>query len=239
MNMVIDAGNTRTKVGIFEGASLKHKEVFADAGAAKEFFGRFPVDHLMISSVTDDGAKLIRLIQVHGSTLQLTPSLPLPIKNNYDSSTTVGADRLAAACGAWDLFPNEASLVIDCGTCINYECVDSNGHYLGGAISPGIRIRFHAMHQLTARLPLGEVAADIPLIGNTTMRSLQSGVMHGVMEEIKGISARYRQDYPGIRVILTGGDAHFFEKGMKPPIFAAPELVLMGLNSILVHNVNR
>ncbi len=237
MNMVIDAGNTRTKVGIFEGALLKAKEVFADVDAAKGFFGKFQVDHLMISSVTAVGTQFSELIKVRGSILHLSPSLALPINNNYASSSTLGSDRLAAACGAWHLFPHEASLVIDFGTCINYECINPQGQYLGGAISPGVTIRFQVMHQLTHRLPLAEASTATPLIGNNTIGCLQSGVMNGVLEEIKGISARYRQEYPGIRVILTGGDTHFFEKGMKPPIFVAPELVLMGLNSILLHNV--
>ncbi len=238
MNMVIDAGNTRTKVGIFEGALLKQKEVFADAGAAKRFLCEFQPDHLMISSVTGAGAQLGGMVKVLGRIFHLAPSLPLPIQNSYTTPATLGADRLAAACGARQMFPNEAILVIDCGTCINYECVDAQGHYLGGSISPGVRMRFGAMHQHTDRLPLGEAASETPLTGNTTILSLQSGVMIGVQEEIKGISTRYRQDYPGIRVILTGGDAHFFEKEMKPPIFVSPELVLMGLNSILLHNVN-
>ncbi len=238
MNMVIDAGNTRTKVGIFEGASLKQNEVFADVGAAKGFLGEFQVNHLLISSVTRAGSELGGIVNTLGRTFHLTPSLPLPIQNSYATPATLGADRLAAACGAWQMFPKEAILVIDCGTCINYECIDAHGHYLGGAISPGVRMRFRAMNQQTDGLPLGEAVKDAPLTGNTTIGCLQTGVMNGVEEEIKGISSRYRQGYPGIRVILTGGDAHFFEKGMKPPIFVAPELILMGLNSILLHNVN-
>ncbi len=239
MNMVIDAGNTRTKVGIFERATLKQKEVFTDTDAAKQFLSELQVNHLLISSVTNSGTELVGLVKVLGRTVRLAPSLPIPIQNAYATPNTLGADRLAAACGAWQMFPNEAVLVVDCGTCINYECVDAQGRYLGGAISPGVRMRFRAMNELTDLLPLGEAAADVPLTGNTTLQCLQTGVMNGVQEEINGICARYRQDYPDIRVILTGGDVHFFEKGMKPPIFAAPELVLIGLNSILLHNVNR
>jgi len=164
--------------------------------------------------------------------------MPIPLQIDYATTDTLGVDRLAAACGAWSLFPGRSSLVIDIGTCINYEFVESGGRYKGGAISPGIRMRFEAMHRHTAQLPMAEPLASVPTIGDSTITCLQSGVMNGVFEEIKGIISRYQRDYPGIGVILCGGDAHFFENNLKPFIFVAPELVLIGLNSILLHNVD-
>jgi type III pantothenate kinase len=236
MNLVIDVGNTRTKVGIFEGAWMRQIKVFASSTAVQEFVQALEIENMIISSVTDEGTTLGALARVRGRRLSLTPSLPIPIQNRYATPHTLGADRLAAACGAWSLYPGEPSLVIDFGTCINYEFVNGQGEYMGGAISPGAAMRFQAMHQMTDRLPLGEPRKDFPLTGNTTLECLESGVMNGMLEEINGLSARYRRDNPGIRVILTGGDAHFFEKLMNPPIFVAPDLVLTGLNSILLHN---
>jgi type III pantothenate kinase len=236
MNMVIDAGNTRTKVGIFEGALMRQIEVFASIAEAKDFVRALEVENLIISSVTDDGTAISASANVRRLRLSLTPSLPVPIQNRYATPQTLGADRLAAACGAWSMYPGENSLVIDFGTCINYEFVNARGEYMGGAISPGVAMRFQAMHQMTARLPLGESRKEFPLTGSTTMECLESGVMNGIREEINGLAARYKSDCPGIRVILTGGDSHFFEKLMNPPIFVAPDLVLTGLNSILLHN---
>lgn len=215
---------------------MRQIEVFASIADAKDFVRALVVENLIISSVTEDGTAIGTSANVRGRRLSLTPSLPVPIQNRYATPQTLGADRLAAACGAWSLYPGEASLVIDFGTCINYEFVNAQGEYLGGAISPGIAMRFQAMHGMTDRLPLGKGTKDFTLTGNTTMSCLESGVMNGIWEEINGLSARYRRDNPGIRVILTGGDAHFFEKLMNPPIFVAPDLVLTGLNSILLHN---
>lgn len=238
MNLVIDAGNTRTKIGIFEEASLKSTHVFEARNSARNFLKGMAADHALISSVSDEGESLASYLSVTGRLMKLTPGLSLPLENNYDTPGTLGADRLAAACGAWQMFPGQSSLVIDCGTCINYEFIHRDGYYAGGAISPGISMRLRAMHEMTSRLPLVSPATEAPLTGTNTKQCLQSGVMNGVLEEIKGIMGRYREADPGIRVILTGGDAHFFEKPLKPFIFVAPELVLTGLNSILLHHVH-
>ena len=238
MNMVIDAGNSLTKIGIFEKDRLHRKEEFTSPEEVKKFLHAFPVQHLILGSVTRVQEEILLFAKVSGTQMILTHNLPIPITNTYATPETLGVDRLAAACGAWLHYPREASLVIDAGTCINYEFINANGEYIGGAISPGVNMRFQSMHQLTARLPSISPRQGVSLVGNSTASCLQSGVMNGVLEEINGISARYRKDHPGIRVILTGGDAHFFEILMKPPIFVAPDLVLQGLNSILSHNVN-
>jgi len=145
---------------------------------------------------------------------------------------------LAGACGAIQLFPSENNLVIDAGTCITYDFVDSGSNFLGGGISPGLMMRFQAVHTFTAKLPLVSPTADARLIGESTESSIQSGVVNGVIAEIEGIIRRYEEKFPGLRVILCGGDAGFFENQLKASIFAIPDLVLIGLNSILIHNVN-
>jgi type III pantothenate kinase len=238
MNLVIDAGNTRTKVGIFEEASLKAFKVFENRDAARDFLLGLEAKYALISSVTREGDSLASALKLSGRMFKLTSELTLPINNMYGTPATLGADRLAAACGAWQMFPGQSSLVVDCGTCINFEFVHREGYYAGGAISPGISMRFRAMHEMTNRLPLGSPTDEAPLTGANTIQCLQSGVMNGVLEEIKGTIGRYQEANPGIRVILTGGDGHFFEKPLKPFIFVAPELILTGLNSILLHNVH-
>ncbi|HEY5825470.1 MAG TPA: type III pantothenate kinase, partial [Cyclobacteriaceae bacterium] len=157
--------------------------------------------------------------------------------NGYATPTTLGVDRIAAVCGALEIYPNGNCLVVDTGTCINYEFIDAKGEYLGGAISPGIHMRLEAMHKFTARLPLVTNNPDAQLIGNSTATCMQSGVTNGVIAEIEGIITRYSHLYPDLGVILSGGDYSLFENKLKPSIFVAPELVLSGLNRILLHNV--
>jgi type III pantothenate kinase len=236
MNMVIDAGNTFTKVGIFEKESLKKKEVFRADSELQSFLQKFQVENALISSVAGNENEIASWSRA-GHTIVLSHDTPLPIQNHYAASVSLGVDRIAAACGAWLLFTHQNSLVIDVGTCINYEFISKEGAYFGGAISPGVRMRFESMHQFTEKLPVATAVSNAPLTGNDTSSCLQSGVMNGMLEEIKGIILRYTNQYPGVRVILCGGDAHFFENHLKPSIFVAPELVLLGLNSILLHNV--
>ena len=148
-------------------------------------------------------------------------------------------DRIASACGAFQLFPRENTLSIDAGTCITYEFTDADGNYRGGGISPGLNMRFKAVHTFTAKLPLISAKQNAPLVGNTTETSIQSGVINGLIAEIDGIIDRYQREFGAVRVILCGGDTRFFENQLKASIFASPELVLIGLNSILNYNVTR
>lgn len=237
MNMVVDVGNTFTKVGIFEKDSLQRKEMFDAVGELQHFLFHTPAENLLISSVTIGLNEIASWSIAARRKIILHPELPLPIQNRYTTPASLGVDRLAAACGAKLTFPDQDCLVVDIGTCINYEFVNKEGEYLGGAIAPGIKMRFEAMHHYTAKLPVAMSTETPPLIGNSTIGCLQSGVMNGIREEINGTIQRYDIQYPGIRVILCGGDAHFFENHLNPTIFVAPDLVLIGLNSILLHNV--
>lgn len=236
MNIAVDAGNTLTKVGIFEGHILNQKEVFKSRADTEEYLKKTAADHIIVSSVTLDPYEILSWSIVKGRKVVLHHQLKLPIRIGYSTPATLGIDRIAAACGAYALYPGQPTLVLDIGTCLNYEFVDASGVYQGGAISPGIGLRFEAMHTLTAKLPLGTISESPALIGNSTLTCLQSGVMNGMTEEINGIIARYDQTYPGLRVILCGGDSRFFENHCKRPIFVAPDLVLTGLNSILLYH---
>lgn len=233
MNLVVDIGNSSSKVGIFEKDHLLRKEVFTAAEAMHAFVSSVEVEHAIVGSVTGETFSP----PVKGKLIHLNAQTALPITNGYRTPKTLGVDRLAAACGAWAMFPGEASLVIDAGTCINMEYISADGTYGGGSISPGVRMRFEAMHTLTARLPLAQPVEAPSLTGNDTISSLQSGVMVGILMEMQGAIGRYQEFNPGLRVILCGGDSHFFENHLKPPIFVAPDLVLMGLNRILLHHV--
>jgi type III pantothenate kinase len=237
MNIVIDAGNTFTKLGIFENDKLNEKHAFERDDGLADFLRKTPVENILVSSVSPGAPQLLSWSIASGKRLILKASLPLPIENHYATPGTLGVDRLAAACGAHFLFPRQDCLVIDAGTCINYEFINKEGQYFGGGISPGVRMRFEAMHHHTASLPLAPAVGSPKLIGSSTIECLQSGVMNGVLGELQGTISRYSAQYPDVRVILCGGDAHFFEKDINPSIFVAPDLVLIGLNSILLHNV--
>lgn len=239
MNIVIDDGNTRTKLACFQDHGDKiEPHVCQTSDDIKAFLQGRSFHNALVSSVRGRADEILSWIQTSGKKIQLSSSMSLPLKIRYRTPGTLGVDRIAAAAGAIELFPGRNCLVIDAGTCITYEFVNSNAEYLGGAISPGIRMRFEAMHNLTAKLPLATAVKDPPLIGTGTDESLQSGVMNGASEEIEGIIGRYQSEFDNLCVILCGGDAGFFENIGKPSIFVAPNLVLYGLKSILIHHVS-
>lgn len=238
-NLVVDIGNTSSKVGIFKQHKLVEEKVFADHAALKKYLVGVPAQAAIIASVSKTYDSILPALAHIPNTITLTHNLPLPIFNLYATPDTLGVDRLAGVCGARQMFPDEPCLVIDSGTCITYDFISEKGEYLGGAISPGLYLRLRSMHEFTARLPLVTIEGDIPLIGSSTKSCMQSGALNGMRAEIDGTIERYRQDYPKIRVILCGGDTHFFENNLKGTIFAVQNLVLKGLNSILLHNVSQ
>lgn len=237
MNIVVDYGNSSAKVGIFEGTVLREKRIFREEDALQQFLQNFPAVHFIISSVNADAARVASWTAAQKKFV-LHHSLPLPIRNLYATPKTLGVDRLAGVCGAQQLFPDSPCLVIDAGTCITYDFLDRTGAYHGGGISPGLNMRFEAMYTFTARLPLVQATDTVDLIGNSTETCMQSGVIYGLLEEVDGIIRRYQEKFEGLQVILCGGDALFFENKLKASIFASPELVLSGLNSILIYNVS-
>jgi type III pantothenate kinase len=147
-------------------------------------------------------------------------------------------DRLALAAAATQQCPNTNTLIIDAGTCITYDFVDANAQYLGGAISPGLQMRYNALHNQTAQLPLLQPSDTNSYIGSTTDTSIHSGVVHGIVQEIQGVISTYSSDYSDLTVILTGGDANFLRKQFKISIFANSNFLLEGLNFLLDYNTN-
>ncbi|HZI24222.1 MAG TPA: type III pantothenate kinase [Chryseolinea sp.] len=237
MNLVLDYGNSFAKVGVFENHQLKQSLTFSDKEKLNFFLQNFSAENFILSSVSHEPSSILEWISHVKRKFILSPSLPLPVQNLYATPQTLGVDRIAGVCGAHQKFPAQDCLVIDAGTCVTYDFLDKKGNYYGGGISPGLKMRFQAMSVFTAKLPLANIIDDPPLIGNTTETCLQSGAINGMTEEINGIITRYQQEFEGLRVILCGGDARFFENKLKAPIFALPELVLSGLNSILIYNV--
>lgn len=235
-NLAIDIGNTRIKVGLFSDHQLLNVLVDPDLKDLPGLVDENAVDEIMVCSVRSDlddfetKAGLNRVTRLDSNT-------PLPINNRYKTPLTLGMDRLAAAAGAFYLYPNHNCLVIDAGTTITYDFISHKGDYLGGGISPGVELRFKALNQHTRRLPHVQVSnEDFPLIGRDTRGSLVSGVLNGVLAEIEGIVRTYGQKFTNLKVVLCGGDAAFFESRIKAPIFVVPHLVLIGLNSIMLYH---
>jgi type III pantothenate kinase len=238
VNLVIDYGNSSAKVGIFNQHMLTSQHVFPSLEKLKEFIQHFSAENLIISSVTAD-PKIISEWANANRKFILHHTLPIPIHNRYATPSTLGVDRLAGVCGAEHLFPNENCLVIDAGTCITFDIIDKDRNYLGGSISPGLNMRFQAVNTFTAKLPLVHpVDQQAELIGNSTESCIQSGIMNGILAETDGLIIQYQKKFSDLRVILCGGDTVFFENNLKASIFAIPDLVLSGLNSILIYNVN-
>jgi type III pantothenate kinase len=169
--------------------------------------------------------------------LEFNHNTILPINNSYQTPGTLGKDRIAAVVGASSLFPGEDLLIIDAGTCITFDFINAQKEYFGGAISPGINLRFNCLHNFTGNLPLVHPVAETKLIGDSTESSLLSGVINGIREEVDGIINRYKLSFPKLKVVFTGGDIKYFDKYLKNNIFAVENLVLLGLKDILHYNV--
>ncbi len=238
MNLVVDAGNTFSKIGWFEGHELRRFEARLTFPELRDVLQRTPVEHIIFSSVSHEVEKIRHAFQPGVPILALSSQTPVPIVKEYDTPDTLGTDRLAAAVGAMEIFAKEDCLVIDMGTCITYDLVDRAGRFRGGAISPGLRMRFGAMHSFTQRLPLIEPESEAPLLGKSTRQSMLSGVMNGMAAELNGLVAAHRALSPECRVVLCGGDAPYFESKFQLPVSSVPELVLIGLNCILNYNVD-
>ncbi len=243
MNLIIDIGNSQIKVAIFRNRKIL-KNIIVDRFNQKllrDLKTQYPeLTHAILCSVADRDEKLIQLLKKEFELfIELNYLTPIPLMNLYESKESLGQDRLAAAVGANYLFPGSDLLVIDAGTAITYDMVDSQNHYLGGNISPGLEIRFRSLHEFTQKLPLVNISDNWPLIGKTTEEAIQAGVQSGVIYEMDTMIDRIRDQYVDCKVILTGGDSFFFDQKLKNTIFVMYELTLLGLNRILEYNAEK
>lgn len=240
MNLCIDIGNTRVKLAFFSEEGLLQKVYVWDKMKWKKLEAKieeYRVERAIISSVRRKNKKWLHRLAQWVNVVVLKAKTPLPIGNAYHSPKTLGRDRLAAVVGAHHLYPDEDILVIDAGTCITYDYLSAAGVYEGGSISAGLNLRYRALYDFTARLPLLQKEPLKGLTGKDTVSSIQTGVQQGLVFEMEGFIQAYSAQCPTLRVVLTGGDAAYFESQLKSQIFAHPYLVLIGLNKILNYNV--
>lgn len=242
VKLVLDVGNTRTKIAVFIGdtiietRTIKGKFI-SDLGRLIQLHGNPVASIVATVAATEQELRPELEAVIPGKLLFIRSGLKLPVKNNYKTPQTLGHDRLANACGAWKYNQNKNSLVIDLGTCIKYDFIDATGAYHGGAISPGLAMRYKALTRFTGQLPYFKPVEEFPaLIGQSTESSIRSGVENGILEELKGTIAQYRTQFDPLDVILTGGDHPKFADKLKSAIFVAPNLTLNGLKEILDYN---
>ncbi|MCK5281096.1 MAG: type III pantothenate kinase [Cyclobacteriaceae bacterium] len=238
MNICIDIGNTKAKIGFFSNNELLEvKQNITDRGIIKIIKAHNP-EHVVISSVRKGIGKIVESCSKTADTIVFDHLTPAPVKSLYKTPQTLGVDRIAAVVGAALLYKHQNCLIIDMGTCITYDLIDKSATYHGGGISPGVDMRMKAMHKFTSRLPVIAAKGQPELIGKTTKECMLSGAIIGTQAELEGIINRYKQFFDDLAIIFCGGDANFFETKIKDHIFAIPNLVLIGLNQILRFNLN-
>ncbi len=240
MNLVIDIGNTLVKMAVFQQSKFLKKKICLKQDFLKNFeelIQKHPeITQCLVSSVAKTSPKWLQKIEETLDLTILTPELPKVFTNLYATPSTLGNDRVALVSAAAFHHPNQNVLIIDAGTCVTFDFKTDQNEYLGGAISPGIQMRYNALNTFTQNLPLLEPEDDVALIGNSTKNSMHSGVILGITAEIDGVIDTYSAQYKDLTIILTGGDAQFLCKRLKNSIFANSNFLLEGLNYILEFN---
>ncbi|TDQ30220.1 type III pantothenate kinase [Tenacibaculum caenipelagi] len=240
MYLIIDVGNTRVKVAVTEIDTVKEVFIFEKEkiiSELKKITSKYSISSSIVSSVAIFSEEEKEKIDTFLNPVYLNSETKVPFKNNYKTPKTLGVDRIALAAAAVKKYPNKNVLVLDAGTCITYDFITKEGVYLGGAISPGIAMRYKALHTFTSKLPLLEPSEVESFIGRDTNSSIHSGIVNGISNEIDGIIKQYQKKYQDLTVVLTGGDTYFLSKQLKSVIFAHPNFVLEGLHTILIHNI--
>jgi type III pantothenate kinase len=238
MNLIVDIGNTSTKLAVFDKKKLITQ--FRSKEFSYEMFEKkltpFKIDNAIISSVRVTPEYIIDLLSVNISFVHLLSyKSNLPFKIEYDTPETLGTDRIAAVAGAFNLFPGEEVLVIDAGSAITYDFL-SSGIYKGGNISPGLRMRFKALNKFTGRLPLVSPSESFTSPGRNTNDAITAGVITGLTYEINEYIRTFENKHVAFKVILTGGDCGFLKDKINHHITYMPDIVIDGLNYILEYN---
>lgn len=241
MHLIIDSGNTCTKVAVFNvnnAIVVQYRWESASTLLYDELLKNYQIQAAIVCAVVAVDATILDFLKQRiPYVLVLDHNTPVPLQNAYKTPQTLGLDRLAVAVGAAAQYPHTPLLIIDAGTAITYEFVSSDNQYMGGNIAPGAVMRLQAMHHFTQKLPLLSLAdVDETIMGNDTASAMLKGVINGMVYEMEGYIAALKEKYPQLLIFLTGGDAFFFERRLKSSIFVTPNLLLFGLNQILSYN---
>ena len=247
MNLIADLGNTNTKLSVLhnqkviEQVLIPNTEGLNTLHIAKLLEKHQHLTNAAISSVIPFGQKLRDFFSSNFNFfIELLPETLLPIENLYQTKQTLGYDRIAAAVGANNIFRDTNILLFDIGTAITIDFINDKNQFTGGNISPGLDIRFKALHQNTKKLPLLQKKrdwAENSLLASNTNDAILYGIQNSILFEIERYIEHYEQLYSNLKVVMTGGDSFFFDKKLKKTIFAELNLVTLGLNCILNHNI--
>lgn len=241
--LTIDQGNTSAKAVVWEDGcpveTLKSRNLFIEE--LLPLIEKGEIDGCAYCSVRHTDAKFLETLRrlVDGNLMVLTPSVALPMEVYYGSRFTLGSDRVAAVTGAVTMFPSEALLVVDSGTAMTIDVTDIKGNFMGGNISPGMQMRFKALHEFTDQLPLIDDSGEIPLFGTDTVTAIRCGVVGGMVSEIVGCFEDARRLYGCSRIVIAGREdralCHMLrDRGMN--VVTEPHLVGRGLLSIYLYN---
>lgn len=244
MKLIIDKGNTRTKVAVY-----KQKELLSvtavdclEVNFIRELLSKYDVSATIFSTVSGEEKKEVMSCLADNTTLfTMSEELLLPIQINYSPKNSLGKDRIAAIVGGYNMFPKESVLVIDAGSCICIDFIDSEGIYKGGSISLGFQMKSKALNTFTARLPLVEINENkVSVCSLNTFDCIKSGIINGTIAEIRGmIDMISKEQDSEFKIIVTGGDANLLSENLNIQALVEPNLVLQGLNTILDYNIKK
>ncbi len=251
LRLVVDQGNTRLKMAVFEQKKMLEQAVFPSASFeeptvwAAGFLTKKTA--CLFSTVAEPNEAFLAILKEKTRFFELSHAMPMPFRIGYRTPQTLGKDRIAAVAGLHRLFfgpkkglQKTAALAIDCGTCIKIDLLAPDGLWPGGTISPGAAMRLDAMQHFTARLPRPDVFLPEKAFGDTTETALQNGALRGAAHEIEGFFRFYKKKWPALRPVLTGGDAELFSKIIDlPRLRVEPNLTLLGLDHLLQHLINK
>jgi type III pantothenate kinase len=237
MLIAIDIGNSRIKAGVFINKILYKTFDSLSESELIKLVNEYPDFAVYVCAVSKIPPHFLNLIVNKHRLVQVSYLTNIPLKINYHTPDKLGIDRLVGSVGAWSIFTGKNILIVDIGTCVTYDFVSENGYYLGGAISPGLLIRAKALNSFTEKLPLVNINLEEPnLIGNSTEACIKAGLVLGLKYEIQGFISAYKKKNNDLVVVLTGGDASFFESLLETTIFVDPNLILKGLHYIFINN---
>jgi type III pantothenate kinase len=241
MILTIDVGNTRVKGAVFEYDNALEYFVFSKDEIQKNIeiiLKKYQkITHLVVASVGSVEKQFFLYFEKMVEVWFVSHEDSFPFVNNYATPKTLGIDRMVLAAGATLRFKDQNRLIIDAGTCVTYDFVDQNNRYLGGAISPGLRLRYEALHHYTEKLPLLDVTDPNHFIGKSTAESIHSGIVNGLVHEINGFVDEYSAQYSNFIIILTGGDTEFLAKRLKNTIFANSNFLSESLNQLFQYKI--
>jgi len=241
MVLTVDVGNTRIKGAVFEDDNGIEFFVCSKDGIQEEIVNVLKkyqkITHLVVASVGGIEKQVFLDFEDELKVWFVSHDDSFPFLNKYATPKTLGIDRMVLAAGATLKYQSQNRLIIDVGTCVTYDFVDQNDVYLGGAISPGLRLRYEALNNFTEKLPLLTVESPKYFVGDSTAEAIHSGVVNGLVYEINGFVDEYRAQYSNFIIILTGGDTEFLAKRLKNTIFANSNFLLESLNQIFQYKI--